>query len=169
MLGPEHRSVAESLNNLAGLYRDQGKYAEAQLLYNRSLAIDYKVLGPEHPWVATDLNNLAELYCLQESTPKPGRLQALTGDLGEGPGARASAGRDEPQQPGRALPDPGQVHRAEPLYMRSLTIRGEVSGTSTPRRGQKLHQLGRALPSPEASMPKPSPTSRIRWRTWRRP
>ncbi len=62
MLGPEHPKVATSLNNLAELYREQGRYEEAEPRYNRSLAIREKVLGPEHPAVALSLNNLALLY-----------------------------------------------------------------------------------------------------------
>jgi len=53
--------VAASLNNLAGLYQEQGKYAEAEPLYRRSLAILEKALGPEHPDVAESLENYAEL------------------------------------------------------------------------------------------------------------
>jgi tetratricopeptide (TPR) repeat protein len=34
------------LNNLAGLYYSQGKYAEAEPLYKRSLQIREKTLGP---------------------------------------------------------------------------------------------------------------------------
>ena len=37
-LGPAHRD-GTSLNNLAELYQDQGRYAEAEPLYKRSLAI----------------------------------------------------------------------------------------------------------------------------------
>ena len=51
-----------SLNNLAALYDDQGRYADAEPLYKRSLAIREKALGPDHPDVATSLNNLAVLY-----------------------------------------------------------------------------------------------------------
>ena len=54
-----------SLNNLAALYRYQGRYADAEPLYKRSLAIREKALGPEHPDVAYSLNNLAALYELQ--------------------------------------------------------------------------------------------------------
>ena len=61
-LGPDHPDVATSLNNLAALYHDQGRYADAEPLYKRSLAIHEKSLGPDHPDVATSLNNLAELY-----------------------------------------------------------------------------------------------------------
>ncbi len=60
-LGPEHPDVAQSLNNLAALYRAQGKYAEAEPLYKRSLAIWEKALGPEHTLVAQSLENLAHL------------------------------------------------------------------------------------------------------------
>jgi tetratricopeptide (TPR) repeat protein len=64
-LGPEHPAVATSLNNLAGLYLEQGQYAAAEPLFKRSLAIREKALGLEHPDVATSLNNLAELYSEQ--------------------------------------------------------------------------------------------------------
>ena len=60
--GPEDLRLGTTLNNLAELYRDQGKYAEAEPLYKRSLVIVVKVLGPEHPGVATNLNNLGLLY-----------------------------------------------------------------------------------------------------------
>ena len=34
-LGPDHPDVAISLNNLAALYNDQGRYADAEPLYKR--------------------------------------------------------------------------------------------------------------------------------------
>jgi len=64
-LGPEHPDTAQSLNNLAELYRAQGKYEQAEPLYQRALAIREKQLGPEHPYTATSLNNLAGLYRAQ--------------------------------------------------------------------------------------------------------
>jgi len=41
------------------LYKAQGKYAEAEPLYQRALAITEKALGPEHPSVAPTLNGMA--------------------------------------------------------------------------------------------------------------
>ena len=38
-LGPEHPRVATGLNNLAGLYRAQGHYSEAEPLYKWALLI----------------------------------------------------------------------------------------------------------------------------------
>ncbi len=43
-------------------YYAQGKYAEAEPLHKRALAIFEKALGPHHPSVAHSLNNLALLY-----------------------------------------------------------------------------------------------------------
>ena len=59
--GAKGERLALSLRNLAELYRDQGRYGEAEPLYRRSLAILEKALGPQHPDVATNLENYAAL------------------------------------------------------------------------------------------------------------
>ncbi len=46
-------------SNLAGLYRAQGQYAQAEPLFQRALHIAEKTLGPEHPDVITIRKNLA--------------------------------------------------------------------------------------------------------------
>jgi hypothetical protein len=74
-----------SLNNLAVLYNAQGRYAQAEPLFKRSLAIRVKALGPDHPDVATSQNNLAALYNAQAVCASRTVLQALAGDLGERP------------------------------------------------------------------------------------
>jgi hypothetical protein len=43
-------------------YQLQGRYAESEPLYQRSLTIRERVLGPEHPDLAESLNDLAGLY-----------------------------------------------------------------------------------------------------------
>ena len=53
------------MTDLASLYQKQGRYADAEPLYKRALAIREKALGPDHPWLATSLNNLAMLYFKQ--------------------------------------------------------------------------------------------------------
>ena len=58
-LGPNHPNVAFSLNNLAALYASQGRYADAEPLLKRALAVRETVLGPSHPDVAASVNNLA--------------------------------------------------------------------------------------------------------------
>jgi hypothetical protein len=44
-----------------GLYQAQGRYADAEPLFKRSLAIHEKELGRNHPYVANGLNSLASL------------------------------------------------------------------------------------------------------------
>jgi tetratricopeptide (TPR) repeat protein len=68
--------VATSLNNLAGLYYFQGRYAEAQPLYQRALAIWEKVLGLERPNVATCLENYALLLRKMGRPEKAARLES---------------------------------------------------------------------------------------------
>ncbi len=65
VFGPDDIRLATTLNVLANVYLIQGKYAEAEPLYKRALAIREKALGPEHLVVAQSLNNLAELYRVQ--------------------------------------------------------------------------------------------------------
>ncbi len=72
--GPQDPRLAKSVNNLAALYHTQGKYAEAEPLHQRSLAIREKALGPEHPNVATSLNNLAALYEAQGANAASDRM-----------------------------------------------------------------------------------------------
>ncbi len=58
--------MAMNLNNLALLYQAQGRYAEAEPLHKRALAIFEKALGPEHPDMALNLYNLALLCQAQD-------------------------------------------------------------------------------------------------------
>ena len=54
--------LAATLNNLAERYKEEGRYADAEPLYKRVLAINEKARGPDHLSVALALNDLAELY-----------------------------------------------------------------------------------------------------------
>jgi tetratricopeptide (TPR) repeat protein len=60
LLGTDYEAKAR--NNLAELYRLQGRYVEAEPLLQESLAIRERALGPDHAAVAASLRNLAELY-----------------------------------------------------------------------------------------------------------
>jgi CHAT domain-containing protein len=141
-LGPEHPDVASSLNNLANLYRVQGKYGEAEPLYERSLAISEKAVGPEHPYVAQSLNNLANLYRVQG---KYGEAEPLY--------KRALAIREKavgPEHPyvAQSLQNLANLYRdrwkyaeAEPLYKRALAIREKALGPEHPAVAETLNNL----------------------------
>ena len=53
--------MASSLHNLANLYRDQGKNAEADKFYQEALTVRTKALGEDHPQLVPLLENYAEL------------------------------------------------------------------------------------------------------------
>ncbi len=53
--GNHDMRLAARLNNMAELYRAQGKYAQAEPLFQRALAIAEKALRPEHPNIALSL------------------------------------------------------------------------------------------------------------------
>ncbi|HEY9865018.1 MAG TPA: tetratricopeptide repeat protein, partial [Candidatus Obscuribacterales bacterium] len=61
-LPPDYPDLATHLNNLATLYRSQGRYSEAEPLFLEALAINRQALPPNHPSLATSCNNLANLY-----------------------------------------------------------------------------------------------------------
>ena len=86
--------MATSLNNLAILYQDMGRYAEAEPLYRRSLAIGEKQLGRDHPDVANSLDNLADLYRPWADTPRPSRSTAAAWRSG-----RSNSGATTPTWP----------------------------------------------------------------------
>jgi len=56
-LRERHLDVATSLNNLAGLYRAQGRYEAAEPLYLEALAILAEAVGTDHPNFQTVFGN----------------------------------------------------------------------------------------------------------------
>jgi tetratricopeptide (TPR) repeat protein len=79
-LGRDHPAVATGLNNLALLYKDQGRYEEAEPLYSRALAIFENVLGLTHPSTVACRDNLRLLYEQQGWTDKAEAVRR--GDMG---------------------------------------------------------------------------------------
>ncbi len=98
-LGPDHLDVANSLDNLARLYQDQGRIDEAKALYERALAINERALGHDDP----------------AATAARGRLARLVESRGRRPGLVPAAGSDEPVS---AVP-PAPVTAAAPAPARA--------------------------------------------------
>ena len=73
---PDHPNVDLSLNNLAALYDNQGKYAQAEPLLQRALAIREKTLGADHPKVAESLENYAALLRKMNREAEAERMDA---------------------------------------------------------------------------------------------
>ena len=65
VFGEEHPKTLASMGWLAILYRSQGLYEEAELLYLKTLKIWKRVLGEEHLGTLNTMHNLATLYSSQ--------------------------------------------------------------------------------------------------------
>ena len=140
--GPEDPRLATSLDNLAGMYMSQAKYAEAEPLHQRSLAIREKALGPEHPDVAQSLNNLAMQYHAQGKYAEAEPLYKRSLDISE-----KSQGPEHPNV-ATSLDNlailyhaQGKYAEAEPLHQRSLAIREKALGPEHPAVGMSLNNL----------------------------
>ena len=65
LLGDKHPSVAIRLNNLGVVYREQGRYTEAESLFQESLAIKQEIYGEDDYRTYISIGSLGLLYELQ--------------------------------------------------------------------------------------------------------
>jgi len=63
--GAKDLGLAERLDRLAALYRDEKKYARSEAFYKQSLGIKEEILGPWDLSVAAALDNLAGVIASQ--------------------------------------------------------------------------------------------------------
>ena len=61
-LGETHTDTLDSMNDLAELYKNQGKYDDARILYDKCLNLRINTLGESHRDTLESVNNLAVLY-----------------------------------------------------------------------------------------------------------
>ncbi len=136
------QDTATSLNNLAGLYESMGRYAEAEPLYVRSLAISEEQLGANHLNTATSLNNLAGLYGAigryAEAEPLYVRSLAIRE---EQLGANHPDTATSLNNLAGLYESMGRYAEAEPLHVRSLAIREEQLGANHPDTAGSLNNL----------------------------
>lgn len=124
---------AAALNRQAVQFYVQGRYAEAEPLFKRSLAIRERALGPEHPEFATSLNNLGEVYREQGRFAEAEPLYRRSLTIKE-----KVLGLDHPQVArslkglGEILDEQGRDAEAASLYRRSLAILEKAHGPEHP-------------------------------------
>ena len=134
--------VGEALINLAEILRAQTRFAEADPLYRRGLAIQERLLGAEHPNVGTALNNFAELMRTQgryaEAEPLYRRSLAIREKvLGAGHPDIAQSLNNLALVQGTL----GRYAEAEQSFKRSLEILERSFGADHPNAGSALSSL----------------------------
>ncbi len=134
--------LALAQNELAHLYYNMGKYAEAQPLYNRSLEIREKSLGKYHPEVAATMDNLAQLYMKQNQYEKSNTLFTQVLEIRE-----KSLGKEHPDV-ATTLNNlavlylaQGKYAEAEPLFIRVQEIDEKTIGKDHPDVAATLYNL----------------------------
>ena len=91
VLGPSHPRVAQCLHNLALLYYAQGRYLDAEPLWQRALALRERALGPDHPDVEVVRQNYLALLRATERHEEAEQLET-----------RARTGQARPPRAGSA-------------------------------------------------------------------
>lgn len=141
--GPPSRDLAGAINNLAQLYGETGRDADAEPMFNRAIAIMEKAVGLDSVAIAPELNNLAALYQRQqryaEAEPLFKRALAL------------SEKQLPPNHPdlGRALNNLATNYEkqdrhaeSEALTRRALALYEKAAGPESPAVATLLNNLG---------------------------
>ncbi len=146
--GPPNRDLAGALNNLAQLYGDVGRDADAEPLHKRALAIMEKSVGLDSAAMAPELTNLGALYerQLRYAEAEPLFKRALS--------VRERAlGQSHPDV-GQSLNNLATLYEredrhaeSEPLFKRALAIYEKAAGPENPAVATVLNNLGQVLKS----------------------
>jgi tetratricopeptide (TPR) repeat protein len=140
--GLASETAALLLNRTGSYYDDQGRYGEAEFLYQQALAMYQRLLGDEHPAVATSLNDLALLYNAQGryGEAEPLYQQALTMNhrlLGDAHPAIAT----NLNNLALLYNAQGRYGEAEPLYQQALAMNHRLLGGEHPAVATSLNNL----------------------------
>ena len=134
--------LARDLSYLALLYKQMGRYKQAEPLLLQALELYKRRLGDNHPYVATILSNLALLYNAQGryKEAEPLYLQALE--------LYKRLPRDNHPDVANSLNNlallynaQGRYNEAELLYLQALELRKYLLGDNHPDVANSLHNL----------------------------
>lgn len=143
-LGPNHITLAEVLENLAGTAMLRGHYEEAETLGHRALEILTSHLGDQHPTVARSRLGLAQtLHMAGDRTSEVIELlqQVLKAQ-------EAALGSEHPELAwtlltmGEALDDQARWAEGGAAFERSLALRQAALGADHPDVAASLQALG---------------------------
>src|SRR5262249_28897812 len=151
----DHPELALSLNNLASMLHDQGKYADAEPLFNEALSM-YRALGEKYAVLRSE----GDALTLASSYPRT--RDAFLSNARKLQAARAAA----PAPPGAGLPAAGACQTPPPPRLRAAAPgrsprRPRSQGRRPPRATHRPPPPpGRPAPRPHPSRPSHPPETR---------
>ena len=144
-MSPSERAVSiELVRNLGGLYKEQGKLEQAELLYVEVLDAQQAMLGDRHPDTLNSINNLGGLYKEQGKLEQAEPLFIEVLDA-----KRAILGYQHPDtltsinNLGVLYKDQGMLDQAEPLFIEVLDAMRATLGHYHPKTLISINNLGR--------------------------
>jgi tetratricopeptide (TPR) repeat protein len=137
LYGDEHPTLAQSLNSLASVLRNENKLAESEPVRREALAMQRKFLGEENPEVAQTLSRLAELLVAEHKPAEAEPLyrsslmirQKIFGD-------DSALAADSLSDLGKLLQEEGKMDDARNLYL------DKAGGTSASAAAAQYHLGG---------------------------
>ncbi|KAI3336292.1 kinesin light chain [Xylariaceae sp. AK1471] len=129
VLGPDHTSTLNTVNNLGVLYWRQDKLNEAEEMYQRALQGRERALGPDHTSTLDIVNNIGVLYWRQDKLNEAEEMyqRALQGrERALGPDHTSTL--DIVNNIGVLYWRQGKLNEAEEMYQRALQGRERAFG-----------------------------------------
>lgn len=141
--GPENAALAETLNDLGVLRRDQGDYPSAARLLAEALGMRRKLLGGEHKDVAVTASELSRVYRDQGDSDRAEALLTETLRIrrkvyGEDHTETATTENDL----ALVLMDEGKLTASAELFRRSLAVHRQVFGENHAAVARVINNLG---------------------------
>ena len=146
LLGQEHPKTLTSMNNLAGIIRDQGELARARQLQERVLAVQRRTRGGKHPETLRSMNNLAMTLRAQGELAGARKLQERVLER-----VRRVEGEEHPHtltamsNLAATLIEQHDLAGARKLAERVLELRRRVGGEEHPHTLTAMHNLAQML------------------------
>jgi tetratricopeptide (TPR) repeat protein len=149
--------VAKAHENLADYYSAEGRYADAERVYQKTLELDEDMLGRANPAIIPAIDDLARVNFAQMKYDQAGELMARELRIME-----REYGDNDPkllpslEQTARVLQSGGRLPDAEKFLARAIAIREKASGPEGLELAPDLSQLARVnvakqnLPAAEA-------------------
>lgn len=139
----QYDSAAASrlLNQTAYYLVQQGRYGDAEPLYEQALELSKRLLGDDHPDIATSLNNLAELYRTQGRYGQAEPLYRQALELSQQQGNEHPAVATSLNNLAELYDLQGRPAAAETLYVQALALRRQFLEDNPPAVATSLNNL----------------------------